>query len=400
MSAFASFKNRLPRLNNAYLKLVQRFTRFYLGIVTLFAFMGYAYVLLFPLLVLVSLYNIHQSVVAGETLDWHTALTWTSILILAGIVCYRAARLKIVPPTGLTLSKDKAPVLFRQVNALHARYKRPEMRRIIITGKYEVDIIKTPRWVLPIWSSNTIVIGLPVLQSLSPEQFDCMLARRIGQFSKRDNLLTNWLYQVRQAWQQIQLASANDKATGIEPLKWFFALYTPFYSGISAYAACLDELHADSSAMQLYNDEVVRNMITVDALSRWYIEKRYWPAVYKITTLESNSAPSPHSRMAAAIRANLKGEKLPSLMAEMLQAERRWKDPIPSLRNRINNIGHNKPFVKEFTGVNAGVHYLGSSMDGATAVIDKLWKARFIDQRKRQRQKKKYKPATRQASNA
>ena len=400
MITFIPVKKSLNKLQNTYCLLISKYPRLYLAAVSLLALVGFVYVLAFPLVTLVSLANILQAVASGIADKWHQILTWTSIMILSGIVTYRAARLKIAPPSGLTLSEDKAPELFGQVRVLHARYKRPEIRRIVITARHEVDIIKTPRWVLPIWSSNTIVIGLPVLQSLSPQQLDCMVARRIGQFSKRDNLLTNWLYQLRQAWQQIRAATIKNKATGIEPLTWFFALYAPLYSGVSAYAASLDELHADSYAMQLYNDQEVLDMVTADALCRWYLEKRYWPAVYKISAAGKKALPAPHSKMASAIRTNLKGEKLPILIREMLQHERRWNEALPSFKSRIENIGHNKPRVSDFSGETAGTHYLGKSLGGIITVIDKLWRTALINKVKRQRRQRGFRAASSQVSSA
>lgn len=400
MITFIPVKNSLNKLHNAFCLLISKYPRLYLAVVSLLALVGYVYVLAFPLVTLISLANILQAVASGIADNWHQILTWTSMLILSGIVTYRAARLKIAPPTGLTLSEDKAPELFGQVRVLHARYKRPDIPRIVITPRYEVDIIKTPRWVLPIWSSNTIVvIGLPVLQSLSPQQLDCMVARRIGQFSKRDNLLTNWLYQLRQAWQQIRTATAKNKATGIEPLRWFFALYTPLYSGVSAYAAILDELHADYYAMQLYNDQEVLDMVTSDALCRWYLEKRYWPAVYKISAA-GKVLPAPHSKMASAIRTNLKGDKLLILIREMLQHQPRWNEPLPSFKSRIKSIGHDKPRVLDFSGETAGTHYLGKSMDGIITVIDKSWRTALINKVKRQRRQREFRAAGSQASSA
>lgn len=400
MITFIPVIKSLHKFQNAFISLISRYPRLYLTSVSLLALVGFVYVLVFPVVTLISLANILQAVVSGITDNWYQILSWSSIMILSGIVTYRGLRLKIAQPNGLALSEDKAPELFGQVRVLHARYKRPEICRIVITARYEVDIIKTPRWVLPIWSSNTIVIGLPVLQSLSPQQLDRMLARRIGQFSKRDNLLTNWLYQLRQAWQQINTATAKVEATGIEPLRWFFALYTPLYSGVSAYAASLDELHADNYAMQLYNDQEVLNMITTEALCRWYLEKRYWPAVHKISATGKNALPAPHSKMATAIRTNLKGEKLPKLLQEILQHEPRWNDPLPSVKSRIKNIGHDKPRVSDFSGETAGVHYLGKSMDAVITVIDKLWKTALINKYKRQHRQREFRAANSQAGSA
>ena len=400
MITLSSAKNLKYDLFKSVRSAVDRYPRLYLGVVTLCALLGYIFVLLFPLLMLISLANIYEVFRESEPFAWQSALIWSSVLILSGVIIYRCTLLKLSPPAGLTINEDKAPELFNKLRELHIRFKRPEIRRIVITGNYELDIIKTPRWILPVWSTNTMVIGLPVMQSLSPKQFDCMVARRIGQFSKRDNLLTNWLYQLRPIWQQCRAACNKQKAPGIEPLKLFLAIYAPFYASVSAHVARMDELNADTYAMQLYNDEEVLEMITADSVCRWYIKNRYWPAVYKVAAFETKSPPRPHSKMAAAVRTNLKGEKLKSLLAGSMNINSRWTDKTPSLVSRVKNIGHEKPYPLEPGGETAAEHYLGASINGAIDLVDKLWMKALLEKRKRQRYQKKKRVMSDQAASA
>jgi hypothetical protein len=243
-----------------------------------------------------------------------------------------------------------------------------------------------------------MVIGLPLLQSLSKEQFECVVARRIGQFSKRYNPLTNWLYQLRAIWHQYRVIYSKHKDPGIEPLKWFFAAYAPFYSMVSLHAARLDELKADTYAMELYNHEVVLDMITADAVCRWFLQNQFWPAVYKIASAETKSQPTPHIKMASAVQTIRSGEKLDSLIDKVYKEKPSRGDAMPSLQDRIRNIGHDKPLMKQQTAGNAAVFYLGTSVKGVIDVIDKLWLKSFLEERKRQTRHVKNKPARKQAA--
>jgi hypothetical protein len=271
---------------------------------------------------------------------------------------------------------------------MRSNFKRPVIHRIVITPDYELDIIKTPRWALPVWSVNTLVVGLPVLQCLSARQFECVVARRLGQFSKRENPLTNWLYQLRPIWQQYRAGYRRQKGLGIEPMKWFFSVYAPIYSTCSVYAARQDELNADAYAMELYNDEEVLEMITADAVCRHYLRERYWPAVHKIAAIDTKTVPVPHSKMAEAVHAMLKGKNLAELIDETLNEDPGRKNPVPTLQARIQNIGHSEPHRGEFDGTAAAIVYLGASMNGVITLIDKLWLKTLLEQRKTQRQQK------------
>ena len=378
--------------------LIRKFPRFYLGCVVLLALSGYAFVLMFPLLVLAGLLNIYEIFVLGDIANWQAVLIWLAVVLVTALVSYRITQIKTKTPVGLTLSEDKAPELFKLVQQHQAYFKRPEIQRIVISANYEVDIVKTPMWALPVWSTNTMVIGLPVLQSLSKAQFECVVARRIGQFSKRYNPVTNWLYQLRAIWQHYRVIYSQQSGFGFEPLKWYFAAYAPFYSTVSLYAARLDELNADSYAMELFNHEVVLDMITADALCRWYLQNQFWPAVYKIAAVETKSLPTPHTKMASAVQAMKNGEKLGSLIEKVYKEKPHSGDAIPSLQDRIKNIGHDKPHMENQTAGNAAEFYLGTSVKGVIDVIDKLWLKSFLEVRKRRPRQVKNKPAQRQAA--
>ena len=65
---------------------------------------------------------------------------------------------------------------------------------------------------------------------------------------------------------------------------------------------------------------------------------------------------------------------------------------MPSLQDRIKNIGHQKPCMDD-TAENAAVFYLGASVKGVIDVVDKLWLKSFLEQRKRQSHQGQIKPA-------
>lgn len=400
MLTFRSVRSLLSKTGDVIESLTKSFPRFYLACVTLLALFGYLYVLLFPLLVIAGILNIYESVAVSAVIDWQSALTWLAVVIVASLVSYRSAQFKPAPPVGLTLTEDKAPELFALVQQYSIHFKRPLIHRIVLTANYELDIVKTPKWALPVWSSNTMIIGLPVMQCHPPKQFERMVARRTGQFSKRDNFLTNWLYQLRSIWQQYRVSYGKQKGFGIEPLRWYFAVYAPFYAAVSVYAARRDELIADSYAMELFNDEEVREMITADELCRWWLQNQFWPAVYKIASVETKSLPTPHTKMAAAVHASMSPERLESLMVKFIKEKSLSKHAKPSLQSRIENIGHNKARMSKPVAENAASRYLGSSMKGVIDLIDKLWLKTFLEKRKRQHQQKQKQVTPEQVTSA
>lgn len=392
MSIFSPLHARISRtLNNIYRRvdtITTRFYRAYFVFICLVALTGYALVLIFPILAIIAGNNIYRISLQGDAIDWQGAAIWSLVLILSSLLSYRISRIKLSPPVGLTIAEAKMPEIFKLVQQYQTHFKRPSIQRIVITSNYELDIVKVPKFALPIWSMNTLVIGLPVLLCLSPKQFECMLARRIGQFSKRHNPITNWIYQLRAIWKQYHFAYSKQKYPDSYLLKWLYGVYASLYTSVSRHAARKDELNADSYAMELFIHDDVREMITADATYQWYLQEYYWPAINKIASVKTKSPLTPYRSITAAIQTNFKEEKLKPLIHKALKAETNRKSPVPSMLQRLENVGHDSPYLSENTGDTAAIKYLGDSTINVVNLIDKLWlKDNLALQKKSKKQK-------------
>ena len=318
-----------------------------------------------------------MSEIVGEFyfVDWLAVSIWLFAGAVAGFVSYRCMQARIAEPVGFVLAPDDAPKLFRLIQQTKENFGRPSIHRVVITGDYELDIRKVPKWMIPVWSSNVMVIGLPSLLCHTPEHFACMVNRRVGQFSKRNNMFTNWLYQLRSVWQLYYTALKIQRIIGTEPLKWFYAVFVPIYGFVSTVAARNDELKADSYAMDIYNDEIVRRMITANTVYRWYLQHQYWPAVDKIPAMAPKTKVVPYAKMTAAVRNKLSKEKIAELLSELSELEPSWKEGMPALKSRLENIGHDSPYMEVPDGDTAAAFYIGKSVETVTNEIDRRWYA-------------------------
>ena len=131
--------------------VITKYHPVYLGIVCLFAFIGYFFVLLFPYLAIVSGITLYETFITSGDINWQSVITWSAILFLSALITYRSIQIKPTPAIGLTMPESKVPKVYEVVQKLQDHFRRPAIHRIIITANYELDIIKTPRWVLPVW---------------------------------------------------------------------------------------------------------------------------------------------------------------------------------------------------------------------------------------------------------
>ena len=367
-----SVLDRLDRINKHSSALTQRYRRTFVFFISLYAIMGYAFVILFPVLFIVSINQLIEIVLTTETINWLSASIWILTILVTGQVSYRMIVTKPIPAVGFTMPKSKIPQLYNLIDKLRLHFKRPSIDKIIISSHYEIDIVKTPKWMLPIWSSNTLVIGLPLLICLNPIQFEHMLARKMGQFSKRHNPVTNWLYQLNAIWKQY--IDIYAKQSGIESiiLKVFFKAYSGVYEKLTVNVAVLDEMNADNYAMELYSHEEICKMISIDMACRWYLENRYWPALDKAASTPTKEPLNPYRKLSGVITNTFRADNLPKFKQLIIHAEH-TNVRLPSLKIRLENIGHNKPVLKSTVSESAAEFYLETSLNGALNLMDKLW---------------------------
>lgn len=322
-----------------------------------FAIIGFVYLLLFPCMVFISVYSLYAALLKSQTVVWSHVLIWLATAAFSILVSYRIIRFKPELPAGPVLNMDAAPLLHQLVEDLLKHFCSTRVDRIALSNNFVLDIQKTPRWALPVWSTNTLVIGLPMIQCLSVSQFQCALARRLGQFSKRYNFFDNWLYELRNIWPQYCI-NTRKYGFGYQPIRWFFSVYAPIYKVITFPVARFDELAADDYAMEVFSDEQVLDTITTQMVCDRYLLDKYWPVIRKIASNGKHAINEYHSGMASVLRIGLQGDKVDQWLAKTLSAEPHWDDATPSLARRVENIGHTHACMDAISPESAASVYL------------------------------------------
>ena len=331
----------------------------YLVSASLLALLGYASLIVFPLLVLMGLVNLYDAMLGVNQADWLRALVWLSIAVASAPVCYRLYLFRAAVPAGQPLNEQNAPGLLQLIAEITKNFEGPVIDRVVLSDQFELKVEKTPLIPFPVLFRTTLVVGLPFIQYMSPGKFQCALAGRLGQYSKRYNRLVNWLNQMRTVW-PLYCNRNGYRGVGHQPVSWFFSIYAPIYNAFTVPAARLDELAADTYSMCLFSDESVLDMVTTCMVCKLYLELKYWPVVKKYSEKNTRIRGMLHSGMSNVLRAGLQPDVIDYWMEKALAYEPQSDDPEPSLAQRVNNIG-----------------FTGASMDASA--VDSAGKALIIE---------------------
>ena len=151
--------------------------------VLLLALLGYAYIGFIIAIVAGLLGGVAWGILSGQVkvnlLVWKLA---APLLILAGIIL-RALWVEIPRPAGIPLNRESAPSLFDAVDSLRRALNSPTVHEVLITEDFNASVAQIPRLGILGWHKNYLTVGLPLMQALSPQQFQAVLAHEFGHLS-------------------------------------------------------------------------------------------------------------------------------------------------------------------------------------------------------------------------
>jgi hypothetical protein len=350
----------LQAIGERFQSLSSRHPKVYFLAVYGIAFLGYAYLLLFPILVLVSSVAIIESLISDQSLAIDRLMIQALVLVISALITYKIIRFKPTLPKRNVLSTKKPGLMLCQLVDDYVRhYRSVKINRIIITSDFGIEIARNPRWAMPIWSTTTLYIGLPMIQCFSVTRFQCALARRVGQFAKSRKWRGNLLYQLRDIW-PLYSDNSNQSSFGYQPIRWFFSVYAPIYRIISAPAARTDELAADTCAMELFNDEDVLDWITVQMACHRYVEDECLPAMQKMQATHTMTAEGIAAGTVSLVCKLIHSDRMVHWVTKAGSAETRLDDTLPSLSERAQNIGHTQARMRITEPESAASVYLSS----------------------------------------
>jgi len=364
ISFFFKLHDKLPRLS------------FSLGVfITVF---GIFFLLLFPILLITVPFNLYDTVInASELKDWIDAAIQLVLIGLGGAFSWAIYKIKFHLPTGLDVTEEKFPHLYKLIEELREEFGQPKIDRVIIRDKYEIHVVKTPQNGLPFLNKSTLIIGLPVFLTMSPLYFRALLARRIGQLSTKHTPVTTRLYFLTDIWQQFATSTKHAKNPFVKTLGYFFMVYTRVYKAVLLPLLQDEELEADSYGMDIVNESDMTECIVYEEVVTTFLKTKYWPKIYHMARRTKTPEFMPFAQMTKVIKAGITDEEISTTVQAALKMGMHSATQEPSLTKRLNHLGRAKPLPPKRLSKTAAEYYLGSSLGKIIQLFDKRWLAKL-----------------------
>lgn len=349
------------------------------------ACLGYAYILtvLVGMIVLlaavVTLFFLEPNAATGKL-----AFVGGAIALGMGWAILKGLWVRLPTPTGVDLTPANAPGLFQLITSLQRELKAPRFHHVLLDGDFNASVTQVPRLGLLGWQRNYLVVGLPLLQTLSPEEFKAVLAHEFGHLSASHSRFSGWIYRMRLTWQRVVAQLEARQQRGAFLLTKFLGWFWPKFNAHAFVLSRVNEYVADACAVRFAGAAAAASALLRVNQTAAQLGEDFWPGVFK----SARTTPAPpeniFDRLAAAVRQPPPPDRTARWLRAAFLAPTGTADTHPSLSDRLHAMGELPAGaaqgrfperVPPFPGPNAAIHCLAPYVQDLTTVLNLQWRA-------------------------
>jgi Zn-dependent protease with chaperone function len=313
-------------------------------------------------------------------------LTWTgtfiryvvrALIFAAGAAIFFAVRglfARSPAPSGLPLRRKQVPTLFDALDDARSAANGPKIHRVLLTDDFNAAIVQQPLLGPLGWHRNHVLIGLPLLDALSPDEVQAVLAHEMGHLAGGHGRFASKMYAIRRTWSSLLEGLERHDAIACWLFIPFFAWYAPFFAAHSFVLARDQEREADRLAARLAGGRALADALLKLDIFGGYLAETFWPAVSR----RADETPEPPAaifdEIAATLRAGLPADEANGRLAAALAQDADVGDTHPSLTQRLTAL-EERPRIPPTTDVTAAEYLLGASLADLRAQVNQTWQA-------------------------
>ena len=353
--------------------LSERHPVVYLTSLSFISLIGYAYLFFFPAVAILLAINIpNQIISAADYVDVLYIIAEISLASFSAGMSFLLYKMEPVKPAGRPLTPSEAPQLIKLIDDIQHEHGTAKIHAIKFTDKFKIEIIRTPDSGLPLFFSNTLLIGLPLMQSLSADQFRVCLLREFAHIQGRFTRITSWFYFLRQTWCQYRIAHETSWKLPHAIMRVFFSWYSPIYKYISQGASRKENLYADLYALEAVNKTKLIEMMSICGISQYYLENNFWPHLYSKAYKHKTPPYLPYASIEHNIQSRLDNEASQSWIDQEMNKKSPPSDE-PGLRQRLISLDVKRILLPAPVMQSAANFYLADSLETITRQMDTVW---------------------------
>jgi Zn-dependent protease with chaperone function len=289
---------------------------------------------------------------------------------------------RLPKPQGQEITRSQAPALFEAMDRMRQRMKGPRFHHVLITDDVNAAVMQRPVFGLFGWPRNYLILGLPLLESFSPDEALAVVAHEYGHLAGAHSSFAAYIYRLRNTWGTIQAIAAQwDGAMG-RLLQKVVGWYGPYFNAYTFVMARTQEYQADAASAEL-----VGAPAAACALKRVNVVSSQYQAFLTQTFERIADTPEPPLDMAmqwaARAREPWPADEAVTWLQQALKRAPQLMDTHPALTQRLKALAVPEPQLSvlpdEVVGETAAGAWLGAHAQTLREHFQTHWRAMVAD---------------------
>lgn len=305
------------------------------------------------------------------------ALVWTVI---------KSLWVKTEPPVGIRLERNAYPELFALIDEVRTKIKGPTIHEVVLDSKMNAAVYQIARLGFFGWNKNYLLLGLPLMQAVSPEQFRSIIGHEMGHLAEKHVGAYAWVYSAHMVWNNLLDSIENSSNTGVATALFtrFFDWYGPVFAAFTFPARREKEYGADQCAIDLVGKDLTAKALIATGVKTSFLNIKYWDNL-SARARDFDVPPSTaYSELPRAIATDMSNDDARTWLTQALKEKTSFADTHPCKTDRLARILNiPKSEVAEYAHRvleesltierTAAQAYLGERLREVTGVLDRQW---------------------------
>lgn len=262
------------------------------------------------------------------------------VLLLTGALSFfiiKALIVKMEMPSGYYVQPDEAPELFKLIDTLRIKMNAPEIDEIVLDSEYNASVAQISKYGMIGKKKNVLMIGIPLLTTLTVPQFTAVLAHELAHISHSDTAFGAKIYRLRLSWARLLHSLEENEQFGTFIFKKFFQWYYPRFDAYTFTMARQEEYDADFAAATATSPNDLGEALAVISIAASYYYQDFYSELFE-ECAKTETVPQPYSNFIEKYH-NLENKKAAAYFQDRLDREVFLTDTHPSMERRLSAIG-------------------------------------------------------------
>lgn len=189
---------------------------------------------------------------------WLLLLKFGKLLVLMAIPLWflvksatRALFVRLPAPQGVEIQRAEAPALFAAIDSMRQRLRGPRVHHVLIVDEVNAAIVQRPLFGLIGWPRNYLLLGLPLLDSMAPDEALAVVAHEYGHLAGSHGRFGAFIYRLRLSWAMIGALADHWQGRIGRLLQRLVGWYAPYFNAYTFVLARANEYQADEASVDL-----------------------------------------------------------------------------------------------------------------------------------------------------